>query len=81
VVLGDSQTHGNNASREKAWPQQLAAYTGSSTYQMAYGGWGPPQYRALVDDALALKPKIVIVALYAGNDLLDSVRFVYALDY
>lgn len=79
VALGDSQTEGNNATREEAWPQVLGNLTGDSVYQMAVGGWAPPQYRALVDEALAKKPRLVILAFYTGNDLLETAGTVYRL--
>ena len=77
VVLGDSQTYGFGVDRADSWPAQLHAYTGTPVYQMAYNQWGPAQYRALFSDALALKPKTIVVALYAGNDILDAVDRVY----
>lgn len=77
VVLGDSQTYGNNAEREEAWPQQLGKIASATVYQMAFGGYAELQYKALVDDALALHPRIFIVAFYSGNDLLENYTEVY----
>ncbi|MCK6370549.1 MAG: hypothetical protein L6Q83_04325, partial [Gammaproteobacteria bacterium] len=42
VALGDSQTYGDNADRESAWPQQLSALTGRAIYNMAFGGYSAP---------------------------------------
>lgn len=81
VVLGDSQTYGYNATRNDAWPEVLSSLTGRSVYQMAYGGWNASQYDALLDDALVLKPKDVLVALYTGNDMLEVVDNVYGNDH
>lgn len=77
IVLGDSQTYGTGVSRANAWPQQLAKSTGLSVYNMAFGGWGPVQSLLLLPEAMAKKPKIIIEAFYAGNDLFDSFSLVY----
>jgi lysophospholipase L1-like esterase len=77
VALGDSQTYGTDIKREEAWPQQLGQMTDSNVYNMACGGWGPTQSLQLFDDAISLKPKIIIEAFYSGNDLYDSFSNVY----
>ncbi len=81
VALGDSQTEGNNATREEAWPQVLGQLGSTTVYQMAAGGYGPLQYNYLFDQALKKNPEIIIVGLYLGNDLLDAERLVYSKDY
>jgi hypothetical protein len=77
LVLGDSQTYGTGVARENAWPQQLARCTGLTVYNMAFGGWGPVHSLLLLPEALAKKPKIIIEAFYAGNDLFDAFSLVY----
>ena len=77
VALGDSQTYGSRVDREDAWPQQLERLGGGRTYNQAFPGWGPPQFLLTLDEALALKPGVVVTALYTGNDLVDSYTFVY----
>ncbi len=77
VAIGDSQTYGDEVQREDAWPQQLARQTGVTTYNLALGGYGPVQYLRLVDDAMALGPELVVVGLYAGNDLADAYSAVH----
>jgi lysophospholipase L1-like esterase len=77
VALGDSQTYGINAPAEGAWPAQLADQTCKSVYNMAVGATGPPHYLYTLDQALSLKPKLVIVGFYFGNDFWDSAAFVY----
>ena len=47
---------------------------------MAVGGYGPAHSTVLWEDALNLKPAIVIEALYRGNDFYDSFRLVYDLE-
>lgn len=77
VVIGDSQTYGSEVAREQAWPQRLAEQLGRSTYNLALGGYGPVQYLRLMDDALALDPRLVLIGLYAGNDLADAYNAVH----
>jgi lysophospholipase L1-like esterase len=77
VAMGDSMTYGVWARREDAWPQQLGALGGMKTYNMAFGGYDPTRYLVLADEALELKPKLVIEAVYSGNDLWDAYRNVY----
>ncbi len=47
---------------------------------MALGGWGPVQYGHLVDQAIAVARKIVIVGFYLGNDLSDVYTMAYESD-
>lgn len=77
VAIGDSQTYGTTATREEAWPQILGTTASSSVYQFAIGGYGPAEYSYLLDRALALDPKIVLVGFYLGNDLENAARVVY----
>jgi hypothetical protein len=81
VVLGDSQTWGVNVSLEEAWPQQLAQLTGRSVYNVSQGGFGILHYAALFGLARELEPKVVIAAVYLGNDLYDSYRLAYQRDH
>ncbi|MDP8921320.1 MAG: SGNH/GDSL hydrolase family protein, partial [Chloroflexota bacterium] len=80
VALGDSQTYGSKLSPDEAWPRQLERRGDLPTYNMAFPGWGPLQSFRALDDALALKPRLVVMALFAGNDLVDSFTFVYHRD-
>jgi lysophospholipase L1-like esterase len=77
VAIGDSQTEGSGVARDNAWPQQLARRLDATVYQMAFGSYGPGHYLALIDDALALQPHTVIIALYTGNDLAGAYDWVY----
>lgn len=79
VVMGDSQTYGSGF-REEAWPQQLEEVTKLKTYNMAYGGYGPVHYWLLLNEAIELKPNIVMVAFYSGNDLYDSFEMAYYIN-
>lgn len=77
VVMGDSQTYGLNASVRATWPQQLSAILKRSVYQMAYLEYGPAQFVLLVDEALALRPTVILVAYYFGNDIFDMYAAAY----
>lgn len=79
VVLGDSQTYGNNVPLEENWPSQIAALSPARpvVYNMSVGGWGAVQYLEMFPKALALQPRVVIVALYSGNDPLESFAHAY----
>ncbi|MHA1872083.1 MAG: hypothetical protein ACTSXF_14150, partial [Promethearchaeota archaeon] len=82
VVIGDSQTQGNNTKNaDQAWPQVLGRIAGKSVYQMAVGGYGPVQYSYLLDKAFEFDPKIMIIGFYTGNDTLDVIRLVYNNEY
>jgi hypothetical protein len=72
VAIGDSQTESQSVSRKNAWPQQLEALSGRRTYNMGLAGFGPAHYYALTDEALALSPDLILVALYSGNDFADA---------
>ena len=77
VVLGDSQTYGVRSTREDAWPHQLQRLAAVETYNMGFPGYGPIQNLLLIEEAVALHPKLVIEAIYSGNDLFDAFDLVY----
>jgi hypothetical protein len=77
VVFGDSQTYGLNVDLERAWPQQLETKLRRHVYQLAIGGAGPFNHALMIDDALALKPSLVLASVYFGNDLVDSYRWAH----
>jgi lysophospholipase L1-like esterase len=73
VVIGDSMTYGFGVPRDSAWPQQLGTLRPGPVYNMGLGGYGPLQYLQLArTQAKALKPKLLIVGFYFGNDLMDA---------
>ena len=75
LVIGDSQTWGFGVTREQTFTYLLADALGRTTYQMANGSYGPVQYRELLQRGLSLHPKVVIVAMYFGNDLIDAADY------
>lgn len=72
LFVGDSQTWGFFLEREQAFPALFAQNTGLSSYQMANGSYGPVHYRELLRRGLELKPRLVVVGFYFGNDLFDA---------
>ena len=71
VVIGDSHVYGSS------WPQRVGARLHRTVYQMGANGYGPAQYALLLDEALSLKPKVIIATYDYADDLYDSYQFVY----
>lgn len=83
VVIGDSQTYGNNVPLERNWPSRLKELLHgyqSVTYNMASGGWGGVQYLEMATKATTFQPRLMVVAFYTGNDPLESFLLAYQLD-
>ena len=80
VALGDSQTQGQGAKLDQAWPQQVAQLADFPVYNMGFGGYGPVHAWLLLNEALALGPEIIVLGLYSGNDLYDCYDLVYERD-
>lgn len=81
VVLGDSHTYGHNVNSEDSWPNQLANMANMTVYNFGMVGYGSLQYYYLIDEAIKLKPKHIIIGLYLANDLNDVCKFVNKTDY
>lgn len=80
VVIGDSQTYGNNAILENNWPSQFARQLGKQrrVYTMATGGWGAVQYLDMFSHAIVFRPRIMVIAFYSGNDPHESMSIAYS---
>jgi hypothetical protein len=74
VTLGDSQTYGTQVDRTHTWPSVLAARTKLSVYNMAVGGYGPSHAELQLSETLTLRPRVIVVGFYFGNDLFDAFR-------
>ena len=84
IVIGDSQTYGNNAGLEFNWPSHLSrrlAETGVQIYSMATGGWTGIQYMQAAKYARKFQPRIVIVAFYSGNDAMEAFTLAYGNEH
>ena len=75
--LGDSFAFGQGVDFEASWIGLLQSAPGAHPpfVDAAVGGYGPPQYAAVLDDALdqGMAVKMVFVATFVGNDFYDSV--------
>jgi len=81
VTLGDSHTYGFNVNSGNSWPQQLAKMSHMTVYNFGMGGYGSLHYYYLIDEAIKLRPKYVILALYLPNDLNDVCKTIIKLPY
>lgn len=82
VVLGDSQTYGVGVPREASWPHQLALLMREPVYSMALGGYGPLEYLHLgTHEARKLRPRLLLVGFYFGNDLAEACRVAHQRPY
>jgi lysophospholipase L1-like esterase len=82
VVIGDSQTYGNNASIENNWPGHMKtalSRNSASVYNMSVGGWGSVQYLDMFANATVFQPRAVVIAFYTGNDALESFQMAYGV--
>ena len=82
VAIGDSHTYGNTATMHDSWPYVFGRLSGRAVYNMGLGGYGPNQYFHLFNSkALKLKPRMIIVGLYIGDDFENAFLITYGLDH
>jgi hypothetical protein len=82
IAIGDSMTFGINATFDHTWPAALHRLLNRSVYNISLGGYGPPQYLYLLENkAFLLKPSLVIIGFYFGNDIMNSYYHIYHYDY
>lgn len=81
VTIGDSHTYGVNVSNNDCWPQQLAQMTNSKVYNFGIPGYGCLHYYSLLDEAIQLKPKHIILGLYVYNDISGVCTLINQVDY
>lgn len=81
VTIGDSHTFGFNVSSENSWPRQLATMSNMTVYNFGVAGYGSLQYHYLIDEAIKLKPKHIILGLFPANDLYDACKLIDTLPY
>ena len=74
VTVGDSLTFGYGVSDGQAWPSLVAeAVTPNRLINLALSGMAPQQYfRVFETLGIPLRPKLVILGLFPGNDLHDA---------
>ncbi len=76
LALGDSFTECLVTDPQSTWPSQLGEIAGRSIYSLGRGGIGPYEYLQLLRHfGLPKQPRVVIMNVYEGNDLRDSLRY------
>jgi lysophospholipase L1-like esterase len=86
IAIGDSQTYGVNAPISATWPQRLeqrlrSRQLAGRVYSMAIGGWAAPQYLYAGRLSGVMRPRVMVVAFYAGNDPLETFAHVYGSEH
>jgi hypothetical protein len=67
---------------DNSWPALLQGKTNKNIYNMSVWGYGPVQYYYLLKQiALCMKPKLIIIGYYLGNDLYGTYDIIYNYQY
>ena len=76
AALGDSFTDAMTIEDAAAWPTLLERTTNLAVQNYGTAGFGPQQeLRVLTDYALVHRPRVVVLAYFAGNDIFDAEAF------
>ena len=76
VVVGDSFTEAGGVRREEIWSSVVADQIGYSEINLGHGGYCPQQEEiAFRRYGLPRNPKLVLMQLFLGNDMDDSLGF------
>ncbi len=76
VTLGDSFTHGPHVEREAIWSSIVADHFHLREVNLAMSGFSPVQETLVLKRfGLPLKPDLVVMQFFYGNDLDDTARF------
>ena len=76
AALGDSFTDAMTLDARDSWTSVLERQTGLAVQNYGTAGFGPPQeLRVLTDYVVRHRPRFVVLAYFAGNDLFDSEAF------
>ncbi len=76
VAVGDSLTFGLGVQNDQAWPAIVQRDLGKPLISLGLVGAGPQQYLRLYETFGAkLRPKLVLVGIYAQNDFWDAGMF------
>ncbi len=82
VAIGDSNTYGVNARSHESWPGHLQAIVGRTTYNAGLGGFGPLHHLHVAREiSPRFSPKVEVVAMYLGNDLVDAYNLAHEKDH
>ena len=76
IAVGDSFTWCIASAPESNWISQLGQLTGLGVYNLGRGGIGPYDYLQILKHfGLPKHPRYVVMNIYEGNDLRDSLRY------
>jgi len=77
VALGDSITFGYGVDEDKAWTDlRQKSLRRSRIVNLGLPGAAPQQYLRIYETyGIALRPKVLLVGLFPGNDLKDAAEF------
>ncbi len=72
VTVGDSQVYGACVKADQSWPFQLQTMLEKTVYNAGMEGWGAVQYAMAADDLASMRPSLMVLGIYAGNDVYES---------
>lgn len=76
AALGDSFTDAMTMAGEASWPARLEAMVGEPVQNYGTAGFGPQQELLVLKDYVAAhRPRTVVLAFFAGNDIFDAEAF------
>jgi lysophospholipase L1-like esterase len=76
AALGDSFTDAMTMDGGSSWPSQLERRLGVAVQNYGTAGFGPQQELLVLGDYVAAhRPRIVVLAFFAGNDIFDAEAF------
>jgi lysophospholipase L1-like esterase len=76
AALGDSFTDAMTMTVEASWPVRLERTLGMSVQNYGTAGFGPQQELLVLKDFVARhRPRVVVLAFFAGNDIFDAEAF------
>jgi lysophospholipase L1-like esterase len=76
AALGDSFTDAMTLDAHDSWTSVLERTTGLTVQNYGTAGFGPQQeLRVLTDFVVRHRPRVVVLAYFAGNDLFDAEAF------
>lgn len=77
IAIGDSFTWCVVVNPQATWISQIGEISGKTVYNLGRGGIGPYDYLQILKHfGLPKQPEYVIMNIYEGNDLRDSIRYV-----
>jgi lysophospholipase L1-like esterase len=76
AALGDSFTDALTMAREASWPARLEETMGVGVQNYGTAGFGPQQELMVLKEYVARhRPRTVVLAYFAGNDIFDAEAF------